>query len=247
MKKNKQKKYLTLGLLGAMASLPLMGMTSASAMGTSTSQGVKATSSIHRYRSSKNGNQTGIFKGKGVIGTITQISETSIMLKNRAGVMYTVDASKATVEKNGSVSTLADLLVGDMIMAQGTVTGMSVSATAIHDGIKAGKGVTPGEMAYKPMVAGIVASISGNTLTVTGKNAVVYTVDGTTAKVMKSILGKKPTTGVIADITVGDTVRVQGTLTGTNMVATTIIDGVLPERSVAKTTRTRSTKTAAAQ
>ena len=58
-----------------------------------------------------------------------------------------------------------------------------------------------------------------------------YTVDATNAKVMKSATsGVKPTTATIADIQVGDTVMVQGTVSGTSVTATSIFDGKFTPR-----------------
>jgi len=79
----------------------------------------------------------------------------------------------------------------------------------------------------RPAVMGIVSAISGNTLTVSGKQGfgstattTTYTVDATNAKITKN-----NTTGTIASIAVGDTVMVQGTISGTNVTATIIRDG----------------------
>ena len=80
----------------------------------------------------------------------------------------------------------------------------------------------------RPVVRGTVSAISGNTITVSGKQGfgttvttVTYTVDATNAKITKN-----NTTGTISSIIVGDTIMVQGTVTGTNVVATTIRDGI---------------------
>ena len=83
----------------------------------------------------------------------------------------------------------------------------------------------------KPAVVGQVASVNGTTLTVTskgfGKNtstaapaATTYTVDASNAAVMKA-----NATSSVSAITVGDTVMVQGTVSGTNVAATKIFDG----------------------
>jgi hypothetical protein len=76
-------------------------------------------------------------------------------------------------------------------------------------------------------VYGTVASIDGNIISVTknlnsGTNAVTttYTVDATNAKIIKNNIA-----GTISSILVGDKVMVQGTITGTNVIATTIRDG----------------------
>ncbi len=75
-------------------------------------------------------------------------------------------------------------------------------------------------------VFGTVTSISGNTLTITSKmgtstTPITYTVDATNAKVLKA--GNNI---LVSNIAVGDTVMVEGKVTGTNVVATIIRDGV---------------------
>jgi hypothetical protein len=47
------------------------------------------------------------------------------------GTTYTVDATNATIKKAGGAGTLADITVGTMLVAQGTVNGTTVTATMI--------------------------------------------------------------------------------------------------------------------
>lgn len=95
-------------------------------------------------------------------------------------------------------------------------------------------------MGMRSGVIGTVTSISGTTLTVTankvgwgkdGKDqsvpkttptAIAYTVDASNASVIKAGVAS-----TVAGIAVGDQVMVQGTVTGTKVVATTIRDGVI--------------------
>jgi len=83
----------------------------------------------------------------------------------------------------------------------------------------------------RPVVFGTVSAINGNSITVSGKQGfgtnankttTTYTVDATNAKIMKNNVA-----GTVSSIVVGDTIMVQGTVTGTNVVATTIRDGVM--------------------
>lgn len=69
-------------------------------------------------------------------------------------------------------------------------------------------------------VMGKVTAVSGNTITVTGPNGTSYTVDASSATVSKIV------TIPVGQITVGDTVGVQGTLSGTNVTATHVMDGI---------------------
>jgi hypothetical protein len=70
-------------------------------------------------------------------GVITSINGGTVIMQEEAdegGASYTVDASGATVTKDGTAGTLGSLTVGDKIFVKGTVTGTNVVATAIADG-----------------------------------------------------------------------------------------------------------------
>jgi len=76
-------------------------------------------------------------------------------------------------------------------------------------------------------VAGKVTAVSGNIITIAGRQgfgtttpAVNYTVDATNATVRKG-----NATSTVSSILVGDMISVRGTVTGTNVVATSIVDG----------------------
>lgn len=80
----------------------------------------------------------------GVFGTVTAIDGSTITVQSRGvgqnaaqatPATYTVDASNAAITKNNATASLSDIAVGDTIMAQGTVSGTSVTATTIRDGI----------------------------------------------------------------------------------------------------------------
>ncbi len=70
-------------------------------------------------------------------GVVASISGTTITMteeSNEGGASYTVDASAATVMKNGVASSVSGIAVGDKIFVKGTVTGTNVVATKIMDG-----------------------------------------------------------------------------------------------------------------
>jgi hypothetical protein len=88
----------------------------------------------------------------------------------------------------------------------------------------------------RPTVVGQVTAISDNTITINGRQGygrkdnttttpvittTTFTIDATNAKIEKG-----GNTVTITNITVGDTIMVQGTVTGTNVIATNIRDGV---------------------
>ena len=100
----------------------------------------------------------------------------------------------------------------------------------------------------KPAIFGMVSAVNGNIITMTskqglgmmgrGENAtttvtiksVTFTVDATNA-----VVTKNNATSTVSSIIVGDTVVVQGTITGTDVVATNIRDGQIMNRGVKKT------------
>jgi hypothetical protein len=196
------------------------------------------------------GQMRGNFGGKpgtkmtpAVFGTVSAISGDSITLTGRAGfgtstpsVTYTVDATNAKVTKANATSSVSSIAVGDTLVVQGTVTGTSVVATNIRDGVmRGGQGMTGGRMGPnasstsmmqgdgQPVVGGKIATMNGDTLTVTNSSNVSYTVDATNAKVL---LGN--TTSSIANVKVGDEVIVQGAVNGTSINATSVIDQSKP-------------------
>lgn len=160
--------------------------------------------------------------GGGIGGEVTAVSGTTITLTGRDNVSYTVDASGATVRTftNGTPGTgsIADIAVGDKIGVRGTVSGTSVTATEIMDGLPphdAGHGKGPG-------VRGTVSAISGNTLTITDAEGKTYTVDASNAKASKIV------SVAVGDIAVGDSVGVMGSVSGTSVTAAHIMTGEIP-------------------
>ncbi len=184
----------------------------------------------------------------GVFGTVASISGNTLTVTskgfgpNATATTYTVDATNATVTKTNAASTVSVIAVGDMVAVQGTVSGTNVTATTIHDGMMRmmrgehdgmfGKGAhsassTPGGTASQfpagngqPVIGGAVTAITGNSLTVTNKSNVTYTIDATSAKVSKASV----TGATVSSISVGDNVVIQGTINGTAVTASSVID-----------------------
>lgn len=189
----------------------------------------------------------------GVMGTVSSISGTTITLtssgfgRTATTTTYTVNASTATVTKNGASSSLSAVSVGDMIFVQGTVSGLNVTATSIRDGMPMGGGMrgfknasgtwngsstmprrgTPQNLIQgngQPVVGGSVTAINGSTLTIiTANNTVTYTIDATNATIEKD-----NATSTITSVAIGDNVLVQGTVSGTSVTATSVIDQGVP-------------------
>ena len=167
-------------------------------------------------------------RGHGVLGTVATVSGNTITVtskvwrKNGAATTYTVDATNATVTKNDTSSSVSNILVGDTVSVLGTINGTNITAKSIRDGV----GIGQRKMAMPviqgnglPVVGGSVTAINGSVLTVTNKSNVTYTVDATNATIVKAAA-----TSTIGNVNVGDAVIVQGTVNGTSITASSVID-----------------------
>jgi hypothetical protein len=185
-------------------------------------------------------------RAPGLIGTVSAINGTTLTVTdkgrgvNATATTYAVDASTATVSKNGATSSLSNVAVGDTVMIVGKTSGTNVTATSINDGVM-GRGMAGGKMGQPgqrgvnniapviegngmPVVAGTISAINGSTLTITNKSNVTYTVDASKAKI-----AVKNVVSTISGVTVGDSVVVQGTVNGNSVAASSVMDnGVIP-------------------
>jgi len=167
-------------------------------------------------------------------GTVTAVSSNTITVTDkRTGASYIVDASSAAIDKfappaagakpagkpTPTVITLSQISVGDKVTIQGTVNGNNIVATKITDGMMMGFGTRKGPGSRGAM--GTVSAVSGNTITLTGKNGATYTVNAGSAAV------KAVTDSSVGNIKVGDTLMVNGAVSGTTITATNIVDGML--------------------
>jgi hypothetical protein len=197
-----------------------------SVQGTITGTNVVATTI--REGSSMMGEQKNV---TGINGTVTVINGNTItvVIKTRSAkngstantaspIIYSVDASSATITKNGAVGTIASISVGDNVTVQGTVTGTNIVAKVIRDGL--GQGLQEIQGNGEPVVAGKITAINGNIITITNNSNINYTIDAKNAKFsVKGISIPK-----ISDIAVGDGIVVQGTINGNSVVASLVID-----------------------
>lgn len=155
--------------------------------------------------------------------------------------VYTVDATNATVYKGSATTTVpvSSISVNDKVMVQGTVSGTDVTATTIRDGVmgpamgrsgawggKGGPGyssstapVSPIQGNGEPVVGGSITAVSGDTLTVTNASNVTYTIDVSSATIVKD-----GTSTAVTNLDIGDNVIVQGAVSGTSVTASSVID-----------------------
>jgi hypothetical protein len=170
-----------------------------------------------------------------VVGKVSAINGNILTIISQQGfnraahnttATITVDATNAKLLRGNTTITLSSIAVDDNIVVQGILTGTNVVATIIRDG-KVGNG-NEGDNNQallqiqgngQPVVGGTVSTINGSTLTITNSSNVTYTVDTTNAKIVQ---GKN--TISLSSMKIGDLVIVQGTVNGTTITASTIID-----------------------
>ena len=188
----------------------------------------------------------------GVFGTVSAINGTTLTVTSKMGgndgdngnnasaTTYTVNAANATIIKGNATSSLSAIAIGDTVMVQGAVSGTSITATAIRDGVMRGGRTGVGGMMGargdasstawhagaigivgngQPVVGGAVTAISGTTLTIINKSNVTYSVNAAAATVFKG-----NATSSISNVAVGDKVIVQGAVNGSSIVASSVID-----------------------
>lgn len=128
-----------LGVFGVLTvSANAQGMPTSQGMGGGRMMGYGSASSTHHFG-------PGPVQIPGVMGDVTAIQGTTLTItgdnRENSSTVYSVDASNATVLKDRATSTVSAIAVGDMVMVQGKVTGDSVAAARIIDGM-----VMPGGM-----------------------------------------------------------------------------------------------------
>ncbi|MES2223816.1 MAG: hypothetical protein V4469_02690 [Patescibacteria group bacterium] len=168
----------------------------------------------------KNGQIKHMSKDNGRAGVVESINGNVINIKTKDDEMFTVDTGNAKFYKARDVEiSLSDIQIGDKIFALGPVSNNSIVADKIFSGKK---GVLKGKRLGKKFegVIGTVTSISGNTVTLTAKDNIVYIVDASGAGVKK---GKEDSN--VSQIKSGDKLFVKGTVSGTEVLATDIMDG----------------------
>ena len=149
---------------------------------------------------------------------------------------YTVTAA-STVPVTGNVTALSGIKQNDTISVRGTVNTANdtVVAASIRDGQMTGRGFGKGTQSGampqnlaitgngQPVVAGTVLAINGNSVTITNKSNVTYTVDATSAKITQG-----QNTIQVSGLKTGDSVVVQGAVNGQAVTASSIIDQTRP-------------------
>lgn len=198
----------------------------------------------------------GAGRGPGIGGIVRSVSGTSFTLESRgfgssATTTYSVDASGATITKDGADATIAALVAGVHAIVEGTVSGTSIQATEIHVGLPPRDGMGPRggdwnsgsttrahmmdefsqiEGSGEPIIGGTVSSVSGNTIVITNKGGVSYSIDTSGATITKA-----GDTVALTQVAIGDSVLAQGAINGTTVIASSVIDQGTPPAAQATT------------
>ncbi len=113
-----------------------------------------------------------------VVGVVSDVKGTIITVNGKNGTTYAVDAANAKITAGfgptATIESLSAIAVNDQVAVIGTVSGDSVAATAIMEGIKSPsfKGFNKKMLAPRnatstsPHVIGTVTSVSGNGFTI---------------------------------------------------------------------------------
>ncbi len=123
---------------------------------------------------------------------------------------------------------LAVPVIAFTLLAGGAAAGYATLASAQTAGTTTGTAATaPAGMQNRgPHVHGTVTAVSGTTITITEmRDNTTYTIDASAATFKKGTEGAEPTTVTIAEIAVGDEVSAMGTISGTTVTATEVMEG----------------------
>ena len=161
--------------------------------------------------------------GRGLLSGVVTAIHGGVLTLQRQGPAgggtgtLTVDTTSATTFRSGpgaksGVLTLAQLRTGEHVMVQGTLSGSTVSATAVF--------VRPA-----PPLSGVVTAINGGVLTLQRQGpggGGTLTVDTTSATTFRSGPGATSGALTLAQLRTGEHVAVQGTLSGSTVGATAV-------------------------
>lgn len=158
----------------------------------------------------------------GIAGTITDIDGDTLTVKGTNNIVYTVDADDAKIR--GMANATVKLEEGDNVFIQGVVSGTNVVASLIIDA--KGKALPqPNDDEKRTAIAGTVTARSGATVTVLAGSGTTYKVDASNASIWKN----KSESASVASIDSGESIIVQGSVSGTAVTATKIYVVEIPE------------------
>ena len=154
--------------------------------------------------------------GQMVTGTVASVSGSIITLTAKNGGSYAIDAASAKIMKTGATINVSAIQPGDLLMVRGTLSGLSMTATTIVDGVKQRPAnatnlnakAHPGEN----RILGTISAINGTSLTLTVKG------HGSQAAVSETVqtggsttVTKDKAAATFTDLAVGQNVMAVGT------------------------------------
>lgn len=146
-------------------------------------------------------------------GEVTAVDATTITVKGKGDTTKVITVTGATVYQLGKATgTKADVKVGTLVSAQGTVSGDTFTAITVRISL--------------PEVGGEVTAKTSDTITIKGrdgKTTVLHVTDKTTFEVK----GKNP--AALSDIAVGDRVSAEGLRRANGSVDATSVEGHAPK------------------
>ncbi len=141
-----------------------------------------------------------------VAGTVRDVTSSGFTLTDPDGVKWTVNVSSTTVYKiDGADGTKADVKTGLAAVVQGTQSGNTIAATAVH----VRQPSVVGQVTAKTSSTITVERRGGTTLTIKVGSSTTYTVNGAS--------------GSLADITVGMAIAATGTANSDGTFSATAI------------------------
>ncbi len=138
--------------------------------------------------------KNGVFSGK-----VAAINGSSFTVQSGARGSQTVNTDSATVfKKNGQAAQLSDVVVGSQVRVTGVwdKANNNISAKFVNVVVRMAR----------INISGSLSSVNGNSLTISASNGTTYTVDASSARIVKKFGGKIS----LSDLNPGDNLKVNG-------------------------------------
>ncbi len=209
--KSSRRIYISLILAGAVVPFVMASVALAATVPSSSYAGTK----MHMAGSAKFTGQKPVAFGK-----VTSVNGSTITVSDaKTSIVYTVDVSNAKITEGFGTGAQSlgytSIKVGDEVVIMGTISGSSVTATSVFDGVESHA------HAAAPHVIGTVSGISGSSLSVSVQARGTYTVNTTSS----TTITKDGKADTFSDIAVGQTVMAVGTIdTATSTVTATKVN-----------------------
>ncbi len=118
--------------------------------GTGRGEHMGSTTQDHMFRTaSSSDGAMGAQGARGIIGVVSSVSGSSFVMQGHAGMnsattTYTVDTSSAKIMKKNVAISVSDIVAGDTVLVAGPLSGTSIKASIVIDGIPPRSMMQPG-------------------------------------------------------------------------------------------------------